>query len=109
MRLDSELLGEESLSVDQLAHQGFARWDIGVRLDPHASDRLPPFQSDLFRDLPEQVGIFVFHPLVLHGLAAHEVVLGVALEQAQLVGECPGAFAPRLACSGHSQAQSMWA
>ena len=97
VRLDPELLGEESLAVHQLAHEGLARWDVGVRLDPHASDRLPPFRSDLFRDLLEQLRVFVLHPLVLHGLAAHEVVLGVALEQAQLVGEGPGAFAPGLA------------
>jgi len=76
VRLDPEFLGEESLAVDQLAHQGFARWDVGIRLDPHASDRLPPLRSDLFPDLLEQVRVFVLHPLVLHGLAARKAVLG---------------------------------
>ena len=93
MRLDPELLRKESLAVHQLAHQGLPRWHVGVRLDPHPSDGLPPLRSHLFPDLFEHIGISVLHPLVLHGLAAHEVVVGVALEQAQLVREGPGAFA----------------
>ena len=94
--LPAELLDEEALAVDDLAHQGLARRDVAVGLHPHAADRLELAAFDLLPDALVEAGVTVLDPRVLLGLGAGEAVLRVLVHQPYRVGERPGALAGRL-------------
>ena len=91
-----ELVLEEALAVEELAHQRLPGRQVAVRLDPRAADREPLPGGDPLADPRPQPGRAVTDPRVLLGLRAGEAVVGVALHEPQLGGEGPHALAEGL-------------
>src|SRR4051794_8001714 len=92
----AELALEEPLSIEKLADERLAGWQVAVRLDPGAADRHPASRIDLADDPRVQVGVAALDPLVLLGLGAGKPHLRVALHVARLRAERAHRLAVRL-------------
>ena len=88
-----ELLLEEALAVEELAHQRLARGEVAVGLDPRPADREPLAARDPLADARVESGRAVADPRVLLRLRAGEAVVGIALHQPQLGRERAHALA----------------
>ena len=77
----AELLLEVPLAEHDLTHETLARWQVHVRLDPHAADRHPLAALDPLDDLREQLGMASFDPRVVLRRRRGEHVLGVVVHQ----------------------------
>ena len=95
--LDPEVLQEEPLPGHELPGHRLAARHVGVRLDPHPTDRQELTRRHLLGDPGEQLGIVLLHPRVLLGRRAGEFEGRVGIGQRDHVGERPGALADRLA------------
>ncbi|KXK10557.1 MAG: hypothetical protein UZ18_ATM001002446, partial [Armatimonadetes bacterium OLB18] len=85
-RRDSQLFAKVLSTVKELPHQGLPAGQVAVGFDPHGPNRLPSALSGRVADALEELGVFGFDPLVLRGLRMHENVVGVLLDQRELVG-----------------------
>ncbi len=95
--LDSQFIEVEAFAVDDLADQRFARRNIAVGFDPHASGRLEPaFGDPGFHPLPK-LGIVVAHPGEVLGLGDREPVLGIPIHELEHRAEGAGTLANCLA------------
>ena len=95
--VDAELLAEETLALEDLAHQRLAAGDVGVGLHPHAALRLDAARLHLRDDLRPQRRVVLFHPEEVLRLARAEDVIGVFLDVGNGRGEGARALADRLA------------
>ena len=92
----AELLLEEPLAVDELAHQGLAGGQVAVGFQPHAALRLPAALLDALLDALIEGGIALLQEVVQHRLAGHEAVAGELLHELEHRGEAPGHLLPGL-------------
>ena len=96
-RDDAELLLEEALPDEALAHERLARGDVAVGLDPHAALHLPAAVGDGLLDLPVERRVVLLAELVELGLGRAVPELGVALHVEDLARERAADLADGLA------------
>lgn len=95
--LDSELVQEELLAVEELADHRLAAHHVGVGLHPHAAHRHELPVGDLLLDPPEEFGPVGLDPVELLGLRHGEDELRVLVHQVHHVRRRPRHLADRLA------------
>ena len=92
LHIQAELLAEEPLAVEQLAHQGFAGGQIGVALDPEGAHHLDPLQADLLQDPFIEVRVVFLQPDIGGRLAEAEFIVREPVHHLQDVCHGPGVF-----------------
>ena len=92
----AELALEESLALQELAHERLARGQVAVRFDPGAADRHPPAGLGVAEDALVEAGMPRADPVVLLGLRAREPELRVAVHVRRLGAEGAHQLALRL-------------